>query len=204
MTGPVLDVRRPSRKRARRKPTRIVSQATTGFVGIFARKLRERLNVLVAAGLDAAQIEHSAEQLADAMLKLLPEPSVAAKVSGPVWTTEQVRVALAREGRPISRQAIDDRVKRGTLLALQVKEAGERAYPLWQFKQDSSGWTVMTGLADVLQTVPESSMNRWTLASWLQRPNHLLSNQSPLEALEAGETARVLALANSAAERWSH
>ncbi len=151
-----------------------------------------------------ALIEKVSGQLADAMLNLLPEPNVAARVSGPVWTTEQVRLALARDGKPVSRQAIDDRVKRGTLLALQVKEAGERAYPLWQFKQDTYGWTVMTGLADVLQAIPESSMSRWTLSSWLQRPNQLLNNQSPLEALQKGDSKHVLSLANSAAERWSH
>src|SRR6266851_5598213 len=209
MTASAVDVKKGTRKRSRgkvapSKAARPLDRVTTSFVGILRHKFRDRLEALVAAGLDVALIEKVSGQLADAMLNLLPEPNVAARVSGPVWTTEQVRLALARDGKPVSTQAINDRVKRGTLLALQVKEAGERAYPLWQFKQDTYGWTVMTGLADVLQAIPESSMSRWTLSSWLQRPNQLLNNQSPLEALQKGDSKHVLSLANSAAERWSH
>jgi hypothetical protein len=204
VAGTAVDVESQSKKHARRRPTPNLSQTATGFVSVFARKFRERLEELVASGLDPSHITEMAEQLADTMLKVLPQPSIAATVSGPVWTTEQVRVALARDGKPISRQAVDDRVRRGTLLALQVKEAGERAYPIWQFNHDQDGWTVKPGLAEVLQAIPESAMNRWTLSSWLQRRNRLLDNHSPLEALESGEMARVLALANSAAARWAH
>ncbi len=61
-----------------------------------------------------------------AMEQQMPRlPGGTAQVSGPVWTTEQVRVILGRRGSPISRQAVHDRVQRGTLLVLRVAEHGK-------------------------------------------------------------------------------
>lgn len=43
----------------------------------------------------------------------------------------------------MSRQAVDDRVRRGTLLALRVAGHGERAYPRWQFVHGQGRWEVL-------------------------------------------------------------
>jgi hypothetical protein len=165
--------------------------------------IEERLTRLTASGQDVGQLEGQAGQIAAAMVKALPAVSSPADVMGPVWTTQQVRTALGPSGRAISRQAVDDRVSRGTLLALPVEEAGERAYPLWQFEQRDGRWRVLDGLAGVLQAVPEDVANRWTLASWLQRAHPALAGRSPLEALRAGDKAAVLEVARATAERWS-
>jgi hypothetical protein len=135
-----------------------------------------------------------------------PAPSAAAQVSGPVWSTEQVRVALGRRGgAPVSRQAVDDRVRRGTLLALRVAEHGERAYPLWQFVHGQGRWEVLPGLAALLRAVPETVADRWTLASWLRQPHPALNERSPLQHLtEHGQAdEQLLRIAQATAARWA-
>lgn len=166
--------------------------------------LHERLATLAAQGYDLGDIDSHTDKFVDAMLKALPAPTTAARVSGPVWTTEQVRKALGADDTPISRQAVADRVQRNTLLGLQVKERGERAYPLWQFAKIHGSWSVLPGLAGVLQAVPETTLDRWTLASWLQQPHPSLRGQSPLKALMAGREDEVMRAARALAERWSH
>jgi len=86
-------------------------------------RVGQRFALLLSSGVGVDELERETDTLVAAMEKMLPAPSVPAQVSGPVWTTGQVRVALGRPGgAPVSRQAVDDRVRRGTLLALRVAE----------------------------------------------------------------------------------
>jgi hypothetical protein len=126
-------------------------------------------------------------------------------VSGPVWTTEQVRRALGGETGPVTRQAVDDRVRRATLLALRVRERGERAYPLWQFQNVAGSWAVIPGLAALLRVIPETLVDRWTLASWLRQPNPGLGDTTPLEHLQSAgaATEELLSVAQATARRWA-
>lgn len=168
-------------------------------------RVGRRFALLISAGVAVEELERETDTLVDAMERLLPAPSPAAKVSGPVWITEQVRVALGPPGAPISRQAVDDRVRRGTLLALRVAEHGERAYPLWQFHQRDGRWEVLPGLVEVLRAVPETVTDRWTLASWVRQPHPALDDRSPLDWLiERGAAdGRPLTAARAAAARWA-
>jgi len=169
-------------------------------------RVGQRFALLLSAGVGVDELERETDTLVAAMEKMLPAPSVPAQVSGPVWTTEQVRVALGRPGgAPVSRQAVDDRVRRGTLLALRVAEHGERAYPLWQFAHHHDRWEVLPGLAAVLRAVPETVTDRWTLASWLRQPHPAMDGHTPLDQLlEHGHAdEHLLAVARATAARWA-
>jgi len=190
--------------------TKDIQRLTRKLTNRVVPLVQQRLAALAAEGIDLQHIDLHTDQLADAMLQALPSPPASstptshAQVSGPVWSTEQVRKALGADGKSITRQAVADRIQRNTLLGLQVKERGERAYPLWQFVKHDGTWTVMPGLAAILQAVPESVLDRWTLASWLQQPHPTLRDKTPLEALKAGRHEDVTVAAKALAERWSH
>lgn len=169
-------------------------------------RVGQRFASLLSSGVGVEELERETDTLVAAMEQMLPAPSAAAQVSGPVWTTEQVRVALGRPGGvPVSRQAVDDRVRRGTLLALRVAEHGERAYPLWQFVHSDGRWDVLAGLAAVLRAVPETVADRWTLASWLRQPHPGLDAHTPLDHLiEHGHAdEHLLQVARATAARWA-
>ncbi len=169
-------------------------------------RVGQRFALLLSAGVGVDELERETDTLVAAMEQMLPTPSVPAQVSDPVWTTEQVRVALGRPGGPpVSRQAVDDRVRRGTLLALRVAEHGERAYPLWQFVHRHDRWEVLPGLAALLRAVPETVTDRWTLASWLRQPHPALDGHTPLDhLLEHGHAdEHLLQVARATAARWA-
>jgi len=169
-------------------------------------RVGQRFALLLSSGVGVEELERETDTLVAAMEQMLPAPSVPAQVSGPVWTTEQVRVALGRPGGvPVSRQAVDDRVRRGTLLALRVAEHGERAYPLWQFAHHHDRWEVLPGLAALLRAVPETVTDRWTLASWLRQPHPALDGHTPLDHLiEHGHAdEHLLEVARATAARWA-
>jgi hypothetical protein len=162
---------------------------------------------LMAAGLSRESVRTWLVSAVETVVDRLAPPArvtSAADVSGPVWTTEEVRRALSTGPRQITRQAVHDRVQRGTLLALRVREANERAYPFWQFTRNGDHWQVIPGLAEVLRAIPEEVADRWTVASWLQQPNLGLGGQTPLERLKAGGAdEQLLAVAEARAARWA-
>jgi RNA polymerase sigma factor (sigma-70 family) len=86
----------------------------------------------------------------------------------------------------VSRQTPHDRVKANTLLAIEDK--GALRFPLWQFDPEGPGG-VVCGLPDVLKAL---SVGEFAKARWLERPNPVFENRSPLEVLKAGEVERVV------------
>jgi hypothetical protein len=102
---------------------------------------------------------------------MLPRRSPWAKVLGPVYSTAQVKSLLGG-----SRQAVNDRVRRRTLLALRTTD-DHLVYPSFQFE----GTKVLPGLAEVLQAVGDV-VDNWTLASWLVAPQPN-QEQSVIESL---------------------
>ncbi len=84
----------------------------------------------------------------------------------------------------MTRQAVDKRRKRGTLIGLNLGRRGY-AYPVWQIG--------LAGLEDVLAEL--KGLDPWTQAAYLLAPNRWLDGESPLNALRAGRLAAVLAAA---------
>jgi hypothetical protein len=90
-----------------------------------------------------------------------------------------------------SRQAVNDRVRCGSLLA--IRENGKLRYPIWQF--DAAGPDrVITGLPEVIRAL---SVPAFSKMNWLTRPNPILEDRTPLQALRCGDVERVLGTARS-------
>lgn len=93
----------------------------------------------------------------------------------------------------VSRQAVDKRRRRGTLLA--VPAAGEYRYPACQFTEDG----VLAGLAEVLASFQVD--DPWTRLSVLLAPALALDGRSALDALRAGDAAGAAAVARAFGEQ---
>jgi hypothetical protein len=83
----------------------------------------------------------------------------------------------------ISKQAVDKRRERGTILALP-RGGGEYAFPLWQFDENSRDG-LLPGLARVLRSF--SVEDPWMRAEFMLAPNPRLGGKKPLDALGYGE-----------------
>ncbi len=83
----------------------------------------------------------------------------------------------------ISKQAVDKRRERGTILALP-KGGGGYAFPLWQFDEGTRDGLV-PGLARVLRSF--SVGDPWMRAEFVLAANARLGGRRPLDALKDGE-----------------
>lgn len=97
---------------------------------------------------------------------------------------------LVAEHLGISRQAVDDRRKKGRLLGLRT---GSRtyAYPAWQLSQEGT----LAGLEDVLTAL--SRWDPWTQAAFMLNPNTRLQGSSPLAEVRAGNVDAVVRAAQA-------
>jgi len=93
--------------------------------------------------------------------------------------------AAARAG--LSRQALDDRRKKGRALALSHVKRGFR-YPAWQF-DDNVAASVPQVLAELRH------LDAWRKYVFLVEPEPLLDEATPLDVLRAGRLERVLQVA---------
>jgi hypothetical protein len=94
----------------------------------------------------------------------------------------------------ITRQAIDNRRKRGSLLAVQLGRRGYR-YPAWQFTETG----VLAGLDRVLAALETSSP--WTRIAFMLNANAWLDGRRPLDLLRAGEIDAVIRAADRFGEQ---
>lgn len=113
---------------------------------------------------------------------------------GAFYDTDAVRSLLARDGKPVSRQAVN---QREGLLALTTG-SGRVVYPAFQFH----GRRPVRGLDRVLNELPESLVSRWTLASWLIAPEHELEDERPIDVLFDEEPGSLDAVVR-AARNWA-
>lgn len=154
-------------------------------------RITEQITALIANGGSLSDI--GIEQLARRMTATLPSPLPWDEQIGPFYSTQKLMDILG-----CSRQAINDRVHRSTLLALRTRD-DVLVYPMWQFEGDH----VVAGLGDVLALFRGSSVDAWLLASWLRAPQTSLGERSVVDWLIAGyDVARVLELARAAKSRW--
>jgi hypothetical protein len=143
------------------------------------------LSEMAPLGVDLSTVDPFAESLAKGAIvkqELLEQ-------SGGGLTATQVASALR-----ITRQAVDKRRIRGTLLAVPTG-SGDYVYPACQF--DSDG--VIPRLEDVLQSFQIEGP--WTRLSVLLAPSPSLRGKSILEALKAGDVERAIAVANAVGEQ---
>jgi len=98
---------------------------------------------------------------------------------GGTLSAEQVGKALG-----ITRQAVDQRRKKGALIGLQLGRHGY-AYPSWQVGSRGT----LPGLAAVLDELRDETP--WAQAAFFLASNVWLDGDTPLETLHRGETERV-------------
>jgi hypothetical protein len=94
----------------------------------------------------------------------------------------------------LTRQAVDERRKKGRLVGLLTGRRGY-AYPVWQF--DEAG--VLPGLERVLQAL--SWLEPWSQTAFLLNSNARLSGETPLAALRRGRIDEVVIAAQSYGEQ---
>lgn len=94
----------------------------------------------------------------------------------------------------ISRQAVDKRRRQGQLLGLTQGRRGY-AYPAWQFDK---GRTIAS-LERVLEVL--QSHDAWMQLAFFLNPNDRLGGASPVDALRAGDVARVISAAQAYGEQ---
>ncbi|MFZ5869464.1 MAG: hypothetical protein ACOYXW_02880 [Actinomycetota bacterium] len=141
-------------------------------------------------------------ELAKRMLAVAPAAApvnkMAEQVGPDFYDTAGVMVVLAPPGAdPISKQAVEHRRRRRTVLALQTSD-GRWIYPTWQFRDHE----VMPGLAEVLAVFEEHS--NWSVGTWLTTPNKDLDERTPVQWLNEGrDREHLLRLARHTAHRWA-
>jgi hypothetical protein len=164
-----------------------------------ARASRESLREAIAAGDPASGL---ARLLAETgpLDPPVPDPLAAARARGALAKQEVLevaggvyRVSEVAELLGITRQAVDGRRTRGTLLAVPQAN-GEWVYPACQFTDAG----VLPGLDWFLKAfqVPEP----WTQLSVLLAQSPRLDERTPLEALRTGDTEAARAVAREYGE----
>jgi len=166
---------------------------------------KQRLAEALTGRLDELYTSHAVtlgdapEEVARRMVSSVPRQHVYDESIGPFYDTEGVRKVLSCNGKPVSRQAIFDRIARVTILAAKTAD-GRWAFPTFQFAGDE----VLPGLRDVLAVFRGVPVDGWAVAAWLNAPSPTLEETSAVQWLREGRpTAAVLAEAQEAATRWS-
>lgn len=134
------------------------------------------------------------EDAADAAASLLVDTAtdtgeVWAEHLGGFYDVEAVRRLLGAPERPVTKQAVS---KRRGLLALHTG-SGRVVYPCFQFVDGHP----VDGLGEVLDVLPPTLVDRWTLASWLVSEDPELDGERAIDVLAAGHKGAVLAAARS-------
>lgn len=160
-----------------------------------SKGLAQRLEALRAQGHDADALG-DADSLAARMLATVPEPSPWAEL-GPFYST----AGIARVLGGVSRQAVEERRRRRTILALRTAD-GTWVYPAFQLDGRNR---VVAGLTEVLAEFrPETPDDEWMVAAFVAAPQPGLAGRSIVEHLaDGGDPAGAVALAAERAERWA-
>ncbi|RBP15541.1 hypothetical protein DFR50_10898 [Roseiarcus fermentans] len=164
-----------ARTSARRKATRPSGEILEG-VGAGLRNLPE---------FEAPAIHQAAYALDARGLAILKGALVARRDledAGGAYDLGQVRMLL----HGVSRQAIDKRVREGSVLAVPGP-SHHRSYPALQFNRDGS---IVAGLKEVRKALPVESP--WAVLNFLANPDDRLDGRKPIDVLRAGHVAEVV------------
>lgn len=136
----------------------------------------------------------SPRAVADRMLATVPLAHPWDGQIGPFYDTPSVVRLLG-----ISKQAVADRVRRGTLVAATTRQ-GRVVYPTWQF----AGSRVSPQISRIAAIFRDSAADGWAIASWFTTAAGVLDGKTPLEWLrDEGPEEPVAELAADSARRWA-
>ncbi|HEX6423893.1 MAG TPA: hypothetical protein VFZ79_10460 [Acidimicrobiales bacterium] len=182
---------------------RAVNTAAATAVDPYVARVSARVSAELSRRVDALRSQgHSPDDLGDPdalaarMLAAVPEPSPWAEL-GPFYST----AGIARVLGGVSRQAVEERRRRRTILALRTAE-GTWVYPAFQLDERNR---VVRGLAEVLDRFrPQTPDDEWMVASFLAAPQPALGGRTIVDHLRAGgDLTPVLDLADERAARWA-
>ncbi len=158
-------------------------------------ELARRVGTLRARGVEPGTLG-APDDLARRMLAAVPEPSPWSEL-GPFYST----TGLARVLGGVSRQAVDERRRRRTVVALRTAD-GAWVYPAFQLDDRNQ---VVRGLGEVLGRFrPRTPDDEWMIAAFLAAPQPALGGDSIADHLRrGGDLVPALALAGERAGRWS-
>ncbi|KQX66492.1 hypothetical protein [Angustibacter sp. Root456] len=158
-----------------------------------------RLRTVERRGGDIAQLGDPHE-LAERMAATLPVAAHPFDVElGPFYDT----TGLSRWWG-VSRQALADRVRRGTLLACRTFD-GHLVYPAFQFARDGA---VRPGIAEAVAVFSRAGVDGWTAAIWLTTASAAFDGDSAVDHLvvhraSAAAVRRVLRQAQADVAAWA-
>lgn len=141
-------------------------------------------------GLDRAEFQDE-EQFGRRAALLAASELLWGRELGPVVNTSQVGELLR-----CSRQAVNERVHRGTILALAAP--GGYAFPLFQF---TGGGQPVPGISRVVKAFADAVETPHTIAAWLVAPEPELDGKAPIELLRRGQADQAVTAAERYAER---
>jgi hypothetical protein len=166
---------------ARMRPTH-TDTGTAGAQDGYRRELvdavdaavAERLREITRRGGDPRDLGDPVE-LAHRMAAALPSPGHELDVElGPFYDTTGLSSWWG-----VSRQALADRVRRGTLLACRTSD-GHLVYPAFQFSRDG---VVRPGISDVVAVFGRHGVDGWTAAVWLTTASPVFDGDSAVDHL---------------------
>lgn len=112
------------------------------------------------------------EAIGQAAALAIPRPTIWSEQLGPLLTSSEIRDLLGR----ISREALAQRVSRGTFLALRDAR-GKVRYPLFQI--DESTRAPYPEIRDLIHIFRDRELSSWELASYMTTPQPPLEGLSP-------------------------
>ncbi len=194
---------------ARVRQGRIDRGGTTGADDreTFRRRLLDAVDAAVTARLREVELRGGAPtdlgdplELAGRMTAALPRAAHPLDVElGPFYDTAGLSGWWG-----VSRQALADRVRRGTLLACRTAD-GHLVYPAFQFARDGS---VRPGIVDAVAVFARHRVDGWTAAVWFTTPSPAFDRDSAVDHLvvhraSAASVARVVRQAEADAAAWA-
>ena len=139
------------------------------------------------------------DELADRMLAAVPTVHPLDQPLGPFYDTTGLVAWLG-----ISRQALFDRVRRGTVLAGRTAD-GHLVYPSLQFGRAGQ---VRPGVQEAVGAFTRRGVDGWTVGAWLTTPSPVFEGHSAVDYLvvhRSSPTAvsRVASAAVADASQWA-
>ncbi len=140
----------------------------------------ERARLLAAQGRTLGDLG-DLDELAARMVSALPTQHPYDEPLGPFYDTTGLVSWLG-----VSRQAVADRVRRGTLLACRTQD-GHLVYPAWQFARDGA---VRPGVVEAVGEFARRGADGWATALWLTTPSDVFGGQSAVDYLVVHRASR--------------
>lgn len=182
----------------------VVELRTETDVRAYADKLRALLRQLREGG-DESLTVPTPEALAERQFSGVPDSAVTHAIAdgalvdtvGPSWSSAKLRAELGE----VSRQALHQRVQRGTLLALPTSD-GATVYPVFQFVRRGEAIGVRPGLRAMLKVLRDQ--DPWAVAVALRASAPELGGAAPVDwEKRGGEESPLVELAESLLREWT-